>query len=342
MKRQIVLRWMIVVVALMVFGCDETTAIGRGSDQVIGGGFNRLPILTETAAKPVEADWLIEPVARRAGVFSKEDRREIVMTNGLISRTFRVMPNAATIAVDNLMTGESMLRGVKPEAMIEIDGMKFAVGGLLGQPDYAYLLPEWVEQLGADPKAFQFTGFEVGKIEKRFEWKRKRYSADLPWPASGVMLTMNYRLTDEAVYDMDAKLLTSDMGRRLLIGDDFAELSAKWTVHQAKHERSSFVNEGKVGEIYTPANTCVYAERKLPAGVRLVQCYVHPGTDRSASWGPGIAVVFADRVIKFGLRPGKEQFGIFNAGYQREVGKIDPGKGYYLRLRIAAGAVHCE
>lgn len=189
---------MIVVVALMVFGCDEITAIGTDSDQGTGGGFNNLGVLTETAAKPVEVDWLIEPVARKAGVFSDKDGREIVMTNGLISRTFRVMPNAATIAVDNLMTGESMLRGVKPEAMIEIDGMRFDVGGLLGQPNYAYLLPEWVEQLRADPKAFQITGFDVGKIEKRFEWKRKRYSADLPWPAPGVMLTMNYRLTDEA------------------------------------------------------------------------------------------------------------------------------------------------
>ncbi len=198
MKKQIVWRWMIVVVALMVFGCDETTAIRMDSDHGAGGRFNRLPILTEAAAKPVEADWLIERIARKAGVFSNQDRREIVMSNGLISRTFRIAPNAATIAVDNLMTGESMLRGVKPEAMIEIDGTKFAVGGLTGQPNYAYLLPEWVEQLRADPKAFQITGFDVGKIEKRFEWKRKRYSADLPWPAPGVKLSMHYRLSDEA------------------------------------------------------------------------------------------------------------------------------------------------
>ena len=197
MKKQIVWRWMIVVVGLMVFGCDETTAIRTDSDQGTGGGFNNPGVLTETAAKPVEADWLIEPVARKAGVFSDKDGREIVMTNGLISRTFRIVPNAATIAVDNLMTGESMLRGVKPEATIEIDGMKFAVGGLLGQPNYAYLLPEWVERLRADPKAFQITGFDVGKIEKRFEWKRKRYSADLPWPAPGVKLSMHYRLSDE-------------------------------------------------------------------------------------------------------------------------------------------------
>ncbi len=189
---------MIVAVALMVFGCDEITAIRTDSDRGTGGRFDNPGVLTETAAKPVEVDWLIGPVARKAGVFSDKDGREIVMTNGLIRRTFRVMPNAATIAVDNLMTGESMLRGVKPEAMIEIDGMKFNVGGLLGQPNYAYLLPEWVEQFRSDPKAFQITGFDVGKIEKRFEWKRKRYSADLPWPAPGVMLTMNYRLTDEA------------------------------------------------------------------------------------------------------------------------------------------------
>ncbi len=44
------------------------------------------------------------------------------------------------------MTGESMLRAVKPEAKVEIDGMKFDVGGLVGQPDHAYLLDEWLER----------------------------------------------------------------------------------------------------------------------------------------------------------------------------------------------------
>ena len=69
------------------------------------------------------------------------------------------------------------------------------------------------------------------------------------------------------------------------------DASEAWQQYSADHDRSSFINEGKFGEIYTPMNTCVFAERKLPAGVRVIECRVDPGTDRSASWGPGIGLV---------------------------------------------------
>ena len=103
-----------------------------------------------------EADWLVEPTKIPARVEKSADGKELVLTNGLISRRFRLVPDAATIAFDNLMTGQSMLRGVKPEAQIEIDGVTFNVGGLKGQPNYAYLLDQWIEKLQADEKAFGF------------------------------------------------------------------------------------------------------------------------------------------------------------------------------------------
>jgi hypothetical protein len=69
------------------------------------------------------------------------------MTNGLVRRTWRVAPNAATVGFDNLMTGAAVIRGVKPEAILELDGAKYSVGGLSGQPQYAYLRPEWIDAL---------------------------------------------------------------------------------------------------------------------------------------------------------------------------------------------------
>lgn len=305
-------------------------------------GIDALDPATDAHTKPADGDWLITPMKSQARVFRSADGRQVIMSNGLISRCLLVAPNAATVAVDNLMTGESMLRGVKPEALVAIDGQTFEVGGLTGQPNYAYLLDEWLDDLQATPRAFQLAKVRTGRIEKRFDWKRKRYSADLPWPAPGVTLSMDYRLTAEAIHDTDSKLLASTEGRSLLLSEDFERLGGHWTVHQTRHERSSFANEGKTGEIYTPANTCVYAERKLPEGVRLVQCFVDTGTDRSASWGPGIAVVFEHRVIKFYLRPGKDEFGIYDGGGERTAGKVEPGKAYWLRLRIEAAAVHCE
>lgn len=65
-------------------------------------------------------------------------------------RVFRLGPNAATIALDNLYSGEAFLRAVKPEAIIQINGIKYEIGGLEGQPNHAYLLPEWVDSLKAE------------------------------------------------------------------------------------------------------------------------------------------------------------------------------------------------
>ena len=99
------------------------------------------------------------------------------MNNGLLRRVIRLQPNAATVALDNLVSGESLLRGVKPEALVEIDGKRFEIGGLKGQPNYAFLRPEWIEGLLADPAAFRFVGYEVGKLQERLAWKRARHHA---------------------------------------------------------------------------------------------------------------------------------------------------------------------
>src|SRR6202035_5498686 len=114
-----------------------------------------------------EADWLVTPVRKPAELRQDTPRREIALTNGLITRTFRTAPNFATIGFTNLITGASVLRGVKPEAMVELDGTRYEIGGLKGQPDYAYLDPDWVPQLTSNPAAFQFTGYRLGKPEPR-------------------------------------------------------------------------------------------------------------------------------------------------------------------------------
>lgn len=44
------------------------------------------------------------------------------MTNGLIRRVWRLTPDAATVAFDDMMTGASLIRGVRPEAELELDG----------------------------------------------------------------------------------------------------------------------------------------------------------------------------------------------------------------------------
>jgi len=139
------------------------------------------------------SDWLVRQIKEPVKIEKRFEGKEIVLSNGLISRTFRIRPNAATVAYDNLMTGESIIRGIKPEAIVELDGHKYEVGGLQGQLEYAYLQAGSIDSLGSNPDAFQFRDFEPGNIKERFGWNRKRYSAQLSWPPAGKSLTLHYK-----------------------------------------------------------------------------------------------------------------------------------------------------
>lgn len=159
--------------------------------------------LAELPPLPVEAapgaDWLLGAAGHPAGVYRAEGGKELVLSNGLIRRSFRLAPNAATVNFENLVTGETVLRGVKPEARVTLNGTSFDVGGLSGQPNYAFLTTEWVEQLQATPGAMQFMGFETGAPAERMAWKRVRHHApDLAWPPKGVYLRMDYAMPEDA------------------------------------------------------------------------------------------------------------------------------------------------
>ncbi|MCB0666414.1 MAG: alpha-galactosidase [Saprospiraceae bacterium] len=139
-----------------------------------------------------KTDWLIDDTPYEAKI--SREGNEIIMSNGLISRTFILQPNAATIAFDNLMTGESIIRGVKPEAEIQIDGVNYAVGGLIGQPNYAFLRREWIKSMNRDSTAFQFRSYRIGETEKPFDWKQVRHKSNssMQWPAPGISLELEF------------------------------------------------------------------------------------------------------------------------------------------------------
>jgi hypothetical protein len=153
----------------------------------------RVKAQSAIAEREAPSDWLIDPSGYKARVVQNSSDGEIILTNGLLERRFRLAPNAATVGFENLMSGESVLRGIKPEAAVELDGQSYDIGGLSGQDEYAYLLPEWLDGLTSDPKAFQFQGMTFGLTKPRLEWRGKRSAADLPWPPPGVALTLSFR-----------------------------------------------------------------------------------------------------------------------------------------------------
>ena len=140
------------------------------------------------------SDWLIDPAPAKAGVFRTEHPNEIVLANGLIARTIRLSPNAATVSIQNLKNREELLRGIRPEAHLSIDGKPYDVGGLQGQPDLAYLTPDWLDSMKSIHGSFEFVSYKVGKPEARLPWKRARPAPDIPWPPKGVSLTLTLSL----------------------------------------------------------------------------------------------------------------------------------------------------
>jgi len=140
------------------------------------------------------ADWLIDPSSFRATIATNANANEIILENGLVRRVFKLSPDAATVGFDNLMTGESILRAVRPEAQVELSGKKFDVGGLAGQPVQNYLNPAWLAQMKANPSAFHFTGLKTGLTEARFPWlKRSQWlSSNAPWPPPGKALSLTF------------------------------------------------------------------------------------------------------------------------------------------------------
>ena len=151
-----------------------------------------LPVYREASVK---GDWLIQALKTPARISRSADSREIVLDNGLIRRVFRVAPNGATAAFDNRMTGASLLRAVGAEATLVVDGATIPVGGLVGQPNRAFLRPDWLDAMTSEPDSLRFTGFSTGKTAARFAWKRlfpATTPSDSSWPPPGVSLTLHF------------------------------------------------------------------------------------------------------------------------------------------------------
>ncbi len=97
--------------------------------------------------------------------------------------------------MEDLSTGRQLLRSVRPEAIVELEGAKYPVGGLTGQPIHNYLDPKWLEKMTATPGGFELESLETGATQPRFAWKKRRewMPQDMPWPPPGTSLVLHFR-----------------------------------------------------------------------------------------------------------------------------------------------------
>ena len=182
------------------------------SQSSVGWSANRLTeaiqLLPVTSPPRVaRVDYLIDPTPYVARVCRSEEGHEIVLENGLVRRVWRVTPNGACVSFQNLMSDQEMLRSVRPEARLRVDGELYDVGGLIGQPNHAYLTPAWIEELKPDPKSMRLVNIETGQPTARFAWGRRRHAApDASWPPSGMALRMDYEVPAGDRSDEKARL----------------------------------------------------------------------------------------------------------------------------------------
>ena len=136
---------------------------------------NELPEISMPLQQP-DYDWLINNDKAKANVYKTSNGKDIVISNGLIARVFRLTPNLATIDYINQMTGESLLRSVSNEGVLTIDGKDYPIGGLSKQPEYGYTLMKWIDELTAAENSFMIENFEIREVTERMEWKRVRWA----------------------------------------------------------------------------------------------------------------------------------------------------------------------
>ncbi|MCO5238777.1 MAG: hypothetical protein M9904_01865 [Chitinophagaceae bacterium] len=285
-------------------------------------------------------DWLISTSSQPSAIY-KTPEGYIAMSNGLVTRTFTVAPNGATIGLDNLVTHESLVRAVSPEAVLWINGHEIKAGGLTGQPIANYLLPEWIPEMKADPYSLQLVSYAASPIKARFEWNRRKewYSGEMPWPPKGLELSFTYKAEPSLIRDFQNRY-GQDARRAVIWKDDFITLSPRWKVVTVNAPSNAFNNEGKAGEILAPSRAVVYAEQAIPAGTEVIVCKLNAGTDISTGYGPGITLVFANgQKAKFYLSPGKKHFSVMYKNKQNHFKGFDPGKSYYLRLLLGEGNI---
>ena len=135
-------------------------------------------------------DWLLDGSGYVSTIVKTPDGMGIMMTNGLISREFRISPGLSTINISNLMTGDSMLRTACSEGTLTIDGKDYPLGGLSGVEERGYMLPEWIDGMRPLENSFRVVDWTVTDLKPRMEWNRKRWALVKEWNPTGKELTI--------------------------------------------------------------------------------------------------------------------------------------------------------
>lgn len=160
---------------MVLFVCLLLTANQRGS-----------------CAQLTTDDWLISSRPYRSDIIQSNDKKELIIQNGLVKRVFRLAPNVACYDYTNLVTGQQLIRAVVPEASIQLNGEWYHIGGLNGQKEKAYFLPAWLDDLTASANSFQLVGYKISDLTPLRSWKADKWWATNKQAAKGKEVVFEY------------------------------------------------------------------------------------------------------------------------------------------------------
>ena len=173
------------------------------------------------AALSSSPDWLVEPASTfgAATVSNTTGGARIVLGNALIEREFTLSPDFACVSFRSLMhtPPSEILRAVQPEALVQLDGVSYHIGGLVVPPTEAgncsadacpsaAHLGVWTDKgtLGKmvrNESAFNYVSHSTGTPKPQFEWApgTRHAPTNVAWPAKGVTLSVTFAAPATAV-----------------------------------------------------------------------------------------------------------------------------------------------
>ena len=134
-------------------------------------------------------DWLIDASPYKAAITQKGTAIEL--NNGLVRRRFSIGANFACTDYTNLANQQQLLRAIKPEARIVLDGQLYNVGGLVGQKENGYILPGLADTLKAGANDFKYVSHKITSLQPFLKWKNKSWAHHTAAP-TGKELIVTY------------------------------------------------------------------------------------------------------------------------------------------------------
>lgn len=97
----------------------------------------------------------------------------MVLANGIVARRWHLSGTTLACTSLGLLSDRTeFLRAVRPEAEVTIDGEVVKIGGMSGQPDQAYLNPDWLTGMKPNP-GFRFDSYKRSTVGERMAWETR-------------------------------------------------------------------------------------------------------------------------------------------------------------------------